>query len=371
MHPVRTTAFLGMLSVLGISVSSCQTRLGDSPEASWPVGFSVVRLVDSTRTLASGKLRPLDIGLWYPARATSQTPLTYRDYLLAAGSAEELEQFIQFLVSQEAGAADVARWLAAPMGATRDAPTVRGRFPLVLIAQGNGQSFPDQAPLAEALASHGYLVATTPSPMRVTGPLQDESEIGARAAEQATDLARVIVYLTHQRRDVYQESIGVIGHSFGARAGLLLMMQEPRVAALISLDGGIGTATGKESMQQVPEYQPSAARAPILHFYERMDSYMTPDFTLLRSLTRSERWICQVPLRHHLFTSLGAASAAQPALRSALAATESTGAAYGAVETATVDFLNAFLKRDSVARSRLRAPADHPPLGPLEHMEDR
>ena len=360
-----------MLAVFNISVSSGQATPAESPTGSGPVGFSVVRTVDSSRTLASGELRPLAIGIWYPAKGTSQPPLTYRDYFLASATTEELEQFIQFLVSHGAEAADVARWLEAPMRAIRDAASTDRRFPLVLIAQGNGQTFNDQAPLAEYIASHGYIVATTPSPMRVTGPMNDESEVGARAAEQATDLELAAAYLTHQRHDVSKERLGVIGHSFGARAGLLMMMHEPRVAALVSLDGGIGTATGRSSMEAVPEYQARAVRAPILHFYETIDSYMTPDFSLLLSFSRAERWTRQVPLHHHLFSSLGAASISQPALRSALAATESTGAAYAAVEGETLDFLNAFLKKDRAARSRLSDMADRPPLGPLERLQAR
>jgi dienelactone hydrolase len=359
-----------MLNVFNVSVSSGQTPPAE-PSGPWPIGFSVVRMVDSSRTLTSGKLRPLDLGIWYPAQSTSQTPLTYRDYFLASATTEELEQFTQFLVSHGAGAADVTTWLEAPMRAIRDAALTDRRFPLVLIAQGNGQAFNDQAPLAEYLASHGYIVATTPSPMRVTGPLSDESEVGARAAEQATDLEMAAAFLIRRRHDVSKERIGVICHSFGARAGVLMMMHEPRVAALVSLDGGIGTATGRSSMEAVPEYRARAVRAPILHFYEEWDSDMTHDFTLLLSFTQAERWIRLVPLHHHLFSSLGAASISQPGLRSAIAATDSTGGAYAAVESETLVFLNAFLKRDRAARSRLSDMADRPPLGRLERLPTR
>ena len=48
------------------------------------------------------------------------------------------------------------------------------------VAQGNAQTVQDQAHLAEYLASYGYVVATTPSPMLITGPLTDESQVGAR-----------------------------------------------------------------------------------------------------------------------------------------------------------------------------------------------
>ena len=61
------------------------------------------------------------------------------------------------------------------------------------------------------------------------------------------------------------DRIGVVAHSFGARGALLLSMRDPRVAALVSLDGGIGTATGRASFEVLPSYHAGAATAPILH----------------------------------------------------------------------------------------------------------
>ena len=368
MRIIRSVILLGLFgSLAGRSLIAQSSPI--RPEAGpWQVGFAVVPTVDSTRRLTNGDPRPLDIGVWYPTReSASKTRLTYRDYFLISATGAELDRFIQFLVSHGADQANVARWLETPMHAVRDAGVSHQRFPLVLLAQGNGQTVPDQAPLAEYLAGHGYIVATTPSPMRVTGPLTDEAQVGARAAEQATDLKTAWELLT-RRADVDDDRVGVIGHSFGARAGLLLMMWNPRVAALVSLDGGIGTETGRSSLESLPDFRTTAAQSAILHFYERLDDYMTPDFSLLRSLTGAERWIRQAPLRHHLFTSLGAAAIDQPALRPAIAATDSTAAAYVAVEEETLNFLNVYLKHDAAARSRLDSAATRPPLGPLERL---
>lgn len=334
----------------------------------WQVGFVFIHSVDSTRPMENGNPRPLDLGIWYPTETAGPPRLTYRAYFLVASPEAEVEKFIQFLLSHGAAERDVARWLDAPMRAVRDAAPSDQRHPLVLLAQGNGQTVPDQAPLAEYLASHGYVVATTPSPMRVTGPLTDEAEMGRRAAEQAVDLEKAADLLIRQRRDIAGDQFGVIGHSFGARAGLLMMMDGARVAALVSLDGGIGTATGRTSMESVAGFHAGAVRSPILHFYERLDDYMTPDFSLLRSLNRSERWIRLVPLRHHLFTSLGAATVEYPRLRGAMAANDTSAMAYSAVERGTLQFLDAFLKRNPAARARVDGNAALPPLGPLERL---
>jgi dienelactone hydrolase len=343
------------------------------------VGFIHLIDADSSRPLQSGGPRPLDIGVWYPSRGRGAASLTYRDYFLLTpprpdsspsrdAGRRELDEFESFLASRGASPAVVRQWLDAPMLAVAGAPVSAQRFPLVLIAQGNAQTIHDQAPLAEYLASRGYVVATVPSPMRIGGPLTDEGEIGARAEEQALDLAFVLARVAN-RPDVAGERVGIVAHSFGARGALLLSMRESRISALVSLDGGVGTATGRAIFEALPSYRADSVRAPILHFYERLDPFMAPDFGLLRSLTSSDRWLVTVPaMHHHHFTGLGAVAADYPALRPAIAATAATARSYRAVTRATGDFLDAFLKDDSAARSRLRSGNPWPPLGRLERL---
>jgi dienelactone hydrolase len=367
---------------LALSVAGAGLR-AQSPGAlapgRWPVGFTHLAAADTSRSLASGRPRPIDIGVWYPARASAGPHLAYRTYFLLTpppqdslpadeAARRELDGFAAFLASHGATPAAVSAWLDTPMRARLDPPAAGGRFPLVLVAQGNGQSLHDQAPLCEYLASHGYVVATAPSPMRISGPLTDEREMGTRAAEQARDLAFVLADAA-RRADVDARRVGLVGHSFGARAALLLAMQEPRVAALVSLDGGIGTATGRSSLEQVPTFDPAALRAPVLHFYERLDPFMAPEFGLLRSLTASDRWLVEVPaMHHHHFASLGAASVTQPALAPALGATGETAGAYLAVARATLDFLAHFLAHEPGAPAWPGPDALSPPLGPPEHL---
>jgi dienelactone hydrolase len=345
----------------------------------WPVGFTHLAVADTSRPLPSGRPRPLDIGVWYPAGASATPHLAYRTYFLLTpppqdslpadeAARRELAGFGEFLASHGASPAAVSAWLDAPMLATPGPPAAGGRFPLVLVAQGNGQSLHDQAPLCEYLASHGYVVATVPSPMRISGPLTDEREMGARASEQAYDLGFALAQVA-RRPDVDARRVGLVGHSFGARAALLFAMRERRVAALVSLDGGIGTATGRTSLEQAPSFDPAAMRAPMLHLYQRLDAFMAPEFGLLRSLTASDRWLVQVPaMHHHHFASLGAVSVTRPALAPALGASAGTARAYLAVAAATLGFLDGFLTYQPGAAAWPGPNALPPPLAAPEHL---
>ena len=320
----------------------------------YPVGFKVVYATDSTRPLpTTHAARPVQISVWYPAIASpGHDRLAFRDYLglsaseLAPNGSDTgaaghvVEDYKAFLKSR--GAADVAidAWLDRQGEAVRNASPSPGRFPLVLLAPGNGNSASDQAWLGEYLARRGYVVATSPSPTRITGPMEHEEEMGARAAEQAADLALVLATLARLPQ-VEVTRVGVVGHSFGARAALLFAMAEPRVRALVSLDGGIGTATGRASLEAEPGFHARASKAPILHFYETLDPFMAPDFALLRTLTSADEWLVgPVGLHHHLFTSLGA----DTGLGAATGATAGSVEAYSAVTLATGRFLDAFLK---------------------------
>jgi len=242
----------------------------------------------------------LSIGVWYPA-VSSETTMVLGDYL------EDRAGMEQFMSGAGASRATIDAYPNAPAHAQRDAKPEPIRAPLVLVAQGNQQSFFDQAVLCEYLASHGFIVATIPSPMIAT-PMQSEEEIGKFAELQASELMRVID-LVAKRHRVDTKRIGVVGHSFGARAGLLLAMQDPRVKALVSLDGGIGTPLGAESMKRTRWYRPGHV-PPLLHMFQG-----TPDMTFLRGVGAESLHTDQIRgLQHIHFATLGYGAAANPEL---------------------------------------------------------
>ncbi|HEY8258461.1 MAG TPA: alpha/beta fold hydrolase [Gemmatimonadales bacterium] len=364
--PLRRTCLLAALFL----------PLVDAGARGYPVGFDVVFAADSARPmLPTGRPRPVQIAVWYPAKESpSRDTLAFVDYLgLSAsdsgmsdgrGVAVEVQQYRDFLESHGAPADAVDDWLSRRGRAVRRAPAARGRFPLVLIAPGNGGSVYDQAWLAEYLAAHGYAVAVCPSPMRISGPMREETEVGEKAAEQAGDLGFAVEVLA-RRAQVDASSIGVVGHSFGARGGLLLAMRDERVRALVSLDGGIGVATGSSSLEHTKGFSALGAKVPTLHFYETLDAYMAPDFSLLRRLTSSERWLVgPVGLHHHLFTVLGTDST----LGAATGSDSRSVRAYAGVMQATGEFLDAFVRDLPAARATVLGSPGWPAGLPTTHL---
>jgi dienelactone hydrolase len=238
------------------------------------------------------------VDLWYPSLPNGRA-MHFRDYLGA--TAPDLEQFLHERGISPEG---IASFVDAHVYATREATRASGKFPLVLIAQGNGQDAADQAMLAEFLASHGYVVASVPSPMKKHS-MTDESQIGAFAEEQASaleharDIAARVVRIDRNRQ-------AVIGHSFGARAALLLASRNRNIRAIVSLDGGIGTATGNQYLK----FNRDAKLPPLLHIYEELDPFMKPDFTFLKSLRVAKLTVTPAIGMHHIhFTTYGFASA--------------------------------------------------------------
>ena len=274
---------------------------------------------------------------WYPTSARGSR-LRFRDYL--GNDAHRLESFLAQTGVHPATTDSLFRSL---LYATRSPRPLERAFPLVLIAQGNGQDVADQVVLCEYLASWGFVVAATPSPMLRT-PLEREDQVGALADTQASELAAAITAVSRVVR-VDTQHLGVGGHSFGARAALLLAMREPRIRAIVSLDGGIGTSTAVEPFRRAPSFRLDAPLPPLLHFYEELDAFMTPDFALLRSLHTAELILEPTEGMHHAhFTTYGFAAAVFPEFAAVTHATSATARGAIAVEEQTAMFLRRCLR---------------------------
>ncbi len=366
---------LAVWALLGVTAShgGAATKIRTALEpGKWGVGFRVLAERDATR--------PVQIAVWYPAEKTSGVRMTYRDYFLLTASEKDPEKtppeadrrkaiagFESFLASAGVTKSDSARLLATPMRAVRAAAPAAGRFPLVVIAQGNGQSAHDQAFLAEYLSGHGYVVATSPSPTRISGPMKSEEDIAPKAEEQAADLAFAIAALGSWP-SVRPGPVALVGHSFGARSALLAAMGRGGVAALVSLDGGIGAKTGAGILERSRLFDAKKMAAPLLHFYEEADPFMAPDFTLLRSLEPGERFVVKVPDVHHIhFTSIGVLISEAPSLAKATKAGERTRRSVDAVWRSTLSFLDAAMK-ESGSRTKGWVPSD-PEILKMEILE--
>lgn len=278
------------------------------------------------------------VHLWYPAASPAGRVMTVKRYAGAADSA--LATFLRRVGLPDSTAATL---LDSPLLAREGAQPGGEGYPLVLLAQGNGHDAPDQAVLAEFLASHGFVVAATPSPM-IAQPFEREDQVPAFAERQAGDLAAAIGVAA---RAVGADTtrLALVAHSFGARSALLLAMRRPGFRALVSLDGGIGTATADSLFRRSPSFRLDAPLPPVLHVNEELDAFMRPDLSLLRSL-RTPRLdiVTLTAMRHIHFTLYGFAAAVLPDLAGLTRALPATGADVQSVAHRTLAFLEEFVR---------------------------
>lgn len=286
----------------------------------YPVGFAEYRENE------------LAVAVWYPA-AKAGAAMTFRAYL-----GERTQDFEAFLLGAGLSPETARLYLDAQMTATRDARPAAGTHPLVLMAQGNRHDAADQAVLCEYLASHGFIVATAPSPM-LARPMADAEEIGTFAQVQAEELWRsALLAAAHHETDL--RKIGIVGHSFGARAALLLAMTRPEVRALVSLDGGIGSSLGVESMRQARWFRAGSV-PPLLHLYETEDAFVQHDLAFLRSTGSESLHTDRIEGVHHAhFSTVGFAAAALPELRTLTRAGADIGDRLSYVARRTLLFLS-------------------------------
>lgn len=334
----------------------------------WDVGVRVLAVAGEKAPGASASAaRSLQVTVWYPSRTNDGGyPLRYRDYVVLSGTEQRAETsentgageatvaaYQKLLTDNGVPESAVAAWLGAPVAAVRGAPPVTGRFPLVLVAQGRFHSAHHQAVLSEYLASHGFIVATTPSPFRPDAPpVAPPEDVLAGARVQAEDLERTLSALRAQP-NVDAAHVAVVGHSFGARAAFLFALRHPETAALVSLDGGIANQQGKDWLTGLADFRPEAFRVPLLHLYQEGDAVVTPDFELMTSLKHTERWLLLLPgLRHADFTSLGAATAVAPELAPPGHA-EDTARGWATTAETTRRFLEATVRESADVREAL------------------
>jgi dienelactone hydrolase len=249
------------------------------------VGFQVLFHKDPSRpfkpkrdykgnVIPGERSRPIQISIWYPAAATSNsTALTFEDYLYLTASeqtgSEPNDQQKQTAFTafknrwaQTASEENIRTALKSKMIALRDADPAKDRFPLVLIAPSSGLSSPvSSVVLAEFLASHGYVVASSPA-MGLNSRRIRFNSIGVMT--QLQDLQFLIANL-NSFPAVDPNKLAVIGFSFGGLSSSLLTMYNGDIDAFVSLDTAAGNKFGYSILFQNPLYDPPLLRVPVLH----------------------------------------------------------------------------------------------------------
>lgn len=223
-----------------------------APYGSHSVGFRVVEQYDYTRSyqrvdaqgnsITGERARPIQTLIWYPAQTDpSAKPMLFGRYLDLMASEDN------FTRDASARATELQRVLKAnyitknyererlqSTKAFGDARPEQGLFPVVIYAPSLSGSAIENADLCEYLASHGFIVLSSPSVgLHSRGMTLDLRGIEA----QVGDIEFLMGYL----RSIPQadtRKIAVAGWSWGGMTNVFAGMQDSRIDALVSLDGG-------------------------------------------------------------------------------------------------------------------------------------
>jgi hypothetical protein len=312
------------------------------------IGFKSLILRAQASEFRHGPQHYVQISVWYPSQPGSGNPMTFRDYLglkATDNSIDEpspeamqgaVDEFTSKLASTGVSQQTARTLVDSPMIARLNAVTKSnpGRSPIVYIAQGNGQLAADQAVLAEFIASHGYIVVTTPSVLAITGPLTSDDQIGARAEEQSDDIDRAVSQIGDWSNAI-NVPVSVVGYDLGVDA-LALYTMHLSVIAFASLDGTT-SPVGIASLTSVPMFDSSRRLPPVLSLYENLD-HPAPDLSFLKTSQLDVHSFTS--MRHVHFTTIGFAAAASNEVARATGAGPNIRNDVAGMAQSTLDFLD-------------------------------
>ncbi len=238
--------FLLLLSIVLWSPACAQSlfSFSNSP-GEHGVGVRFVEQYDSTRSFkGSAHGRPIQTVVWYPAHKKGK-PVSYGDYvdligwetnfgLSPAARKQLVDKWIDFVIDGKRGAqAQLER--GKPMWAVRDAPPKAGSYPVVIYAPSTNNTAFENADLAEYLASHGYIVISSPTIGANGRYIQRDLK---HAELQVSDIRFLITYAnTLPQADMAR--VAVAGFSWGGMTNVLAAAKDSRIKALVCMDGAV------------------------------------------------------------------------------------------------------------------------------------
>ena len=352
---------------------------GRLPAGPFAPGFRLIEAADASRSFPgrSGESpvpRLLRLYVWYPAQQSPGVRLRLDDYVRMA-----LDDFrtailpVPLAKGLEAGA--LKGLLDAPAGAVRDAEPGPGRFPLLVLGQGLYYESPlSHFVLCEFLASHGYVVATSPllgTRYRLVNINVEDLETEVRDMEYARAAVRALPFVDPDR-------LCVIGYDLGGMAGLIMSIRDPGVDAFLSLDSGILDMHRSGLPGSHPQYHEDRLRIPWMHMTQarfirpEKDRAMAP--SLFERKAFGPSYLVHVPTTSHgCFTSYAALGITKAVPGYWAALRSDPRPLHEGICRASLAFFDGCLKQDGGALEELvRAGRDSGPDGPglkIEHKK--
>lgn len=274
------------------------------------VGFRSFLLYDSSRpslkeqaelsTKVTGRV--IQTNLWYPTTDTKLKKMEYADYLLLKATEisgdvteEKKTEIVKSMLLKNYNTShdSILHLFISEhtLTAMQNAGFATGRFPLIVLMHNDPTGF---APMAERLASHGFVVVNFP--ISGTSSKQFDWQTISGIETELRDLDFVVNAISAMPV-VDSSCIIPAGYSYGAMAALAYQLRNKNVKGIISLDGGIGSIWGGEMLFKLPDFKISSFTKPIFHAWSDIEKYY--DHKWLENYIFSDRFLMKFSkLRH-------------------------------------------------------------------------
>lgn len=235
----------------------------------YQAGFRLTEASDVSRSFhrddGRGEVaRPLRIYVWYPAKRSAVPPMRFDDYV-GLGLEDFRTSLLPVPLSKGLDPAVLEKLRKSPVGAVRGAAAAPGTFPVLVLGQGLYYESPlSHFVLCEFLATHGYVVATSPlvgTRFRLVNITVEDVETEVRDMESVLASARGLPFAD-------PDALGAVGYDLGGMAGLLMAMRHPEIRAYLSLDSAILDRHFSGLPLTHPQYREERFRIPWMHMLQ-------------------------------------------------------------------------------------------------------
>lgn len=288
------------------------------------------------------KGRIIQVNIWYPSVGDTKR-MIFADYVKLAGKELDIssankdpgqkgiDKYFEWPASLGADKKEFKAFLDSkiPMQAYQDAKRVNKKYPLVMLVNGFAA---DHAYMAEWLAGNGYIVMQVP----VKGTTTYELDYEGKGLESQVRDYEFALKIIEKECSFLTENVAIAGFSFGGQSAVALSLRNKKVKAIVSLDGGTGSAFGVQLLNKQTYYDALAITVPILHLYNPGDTYT--DLTWFNDISNTNRFLAAMKnMQHGHFTSFGLLNKMIPGI---MGKSADPGDGYEAVMLLTKEFLD-------------------------------
>jgi dienelactone hydrolase len=352
------------------------------PYGKYDVGFKHFIQYDNTRTYErlsdwnkKATPRPISTSIWFPTqRKIRIAQMTVEDYMVILKEEEEWEVLPNERILDwfyYSNSADNKIRLREKVKAVKNEKPLPGKFPVVVYAPSYQASSVENFALCEFLASHGFVVISSPSRGTVNRFLEGGTTRDIET--QARDIQFLIGEITNQPyADV--NNLAVMGFSFGGISNVLAQMKDKRIKAIVCLDGSIKYQLPK--IQSSPYFDLSAVDVPFVFMSQKdipievmkedkIDSTLNTKFDFYDSLKYSKAYHLKFNnMTHAYFSSLGVLFQDRDTRQDK--SDNEISDSYKWVNIYTLNFLNAFLNNQKKGQIFLEnLPVDNGVIGEI------